>query len=118
MLCANSQTRLRVTAALGLLALGLGVGCAPTEQAPFSAQVQTTSPASTLVFSSAPVRNWHASNAGEPGVGLIAADRYEFSRNDARLTPQTRGPILATRQWPEPPRPVERPVRFWRWKQR
>ncbi len=67
---------------------------------------------------SAPVRNWHASNTGEPGVGLIAADRYEFSRNDARLTPQTRGPVLATRQCLEPPRPIERPVRFWRWQQR
>jgi len=118
MLCANSQTRLRVLAGLGLLALGVGVGCARTPEAPFTAEVRTTAPASTMVFSSAPVRNWHASNTGEPGVGLIAADRYEFSRNDARLTPQTRGPVLATRQWPEPPRPIERPVRFWRWQQR
>lgn len=117
MLCANTQTRLRVLAGCGLLALGFGFGCARTQEVPFAAEVRTTAPASTLVFSSAPVRNWHASNAGEPGVGLIAADRYEFSRNDARLSPLSRGPILATRQWPEPPRPLERPVRFWRWQQ-
>jgi hypothetical protein len=80
--------------------------------------VSQVSQASTLVFSSQPVQNWHARNAGEPGVGLIEADRFEFSRNDARLTPASRGAILATRQWPEPPRPLERPVRFWRWQQR
>ena len=115
---ARSKTRRRLIGTLGLLGLGLGVGCAQKVEPPFAAEVRTAAPSPALVFSSAPVRTWHTANAGEPGVGLIAADRYEFSRNDSRLTPVSRGPVLATRQWPEPPRPAERPVRFWRWQQR
>lgn len=118
MICANTHTRLRIAAALGSAVLALCAGCASRTPAPQTVELSTVSSPSALVFSSEPVRNWHASNAGEQGVGLIAADRFEYSRNDARLTPASRAPLLATRQWPEPPRPLERPVRFWRWQQR
>lgn len=116
--CAKPKTRLRLGATLALAGTILAIGCAPSETAPFSAPVSQISSPNSLVFSSRPVRNWHASNAGKPGVGLIEADRYEYSRSDSRLSPSSRAPLLATNQWPEPPRPAERPVRFWRWQQR
>jgi hypothetical protein len=115
--CAIPHTRLRISAALALAAVAIATGCTTTAP-PLTAPVTTASGSASLVFSSEPVRNWHASNADQPGVGLIAADRYEYARNDARLSPGSRGPLLATRQWPEPPQPVERPVRFWKWRQR
>ncbi len=45
------------------------------------------------------------------------SQRFEFSRNDFLLGVIRRRPILASNQWPSPTRPVERPVRFHRWRQ-
>lgn len=48
---------------------------------------------------------------------LTAARAFERTRNDPGLTARTAAPLTATGQWPEPPRPVERPVRFERFDQ-
>ncbi len=117
MFCAKSKTGLRLSAALCLAGTLLAVGCARHDPAPFTAPVTQLSSPDSLVFSSQPVRAWHASNAGQPGVGLIEADRFEYARNDSLLSPSSRAPLLATNQWPEAPRPAERPIRFWRWRQ-
>ncbi len=116
--CAKTHSGLRILGTLALGGAALSIGCTGQGESADSYAVYTTSEPTALVFSSQPVREWHEARAGDPGVGVIPADRYEFTRNDARLTPATRGPILATRQWPEPPQPLERPVRFWRWQQR
>lgn len=49
--------------------------------------------------------------------GTLPFERFEFSRNNERLSYVRQVPIEATRQWPEPPRPRERPVIFQRWRQ-
>ncbi|MFU8829275.1 MAG: hypothetical protein ACNA8P_07560 [Phycisphaerales bacterium] len=86
------------------------------QQAPVGS-VSTVAPSNALVFSSSSVRSWHTERAGEPGIGFIEADRFEFARNDSRLAPASRGPLLATREWPEAPRPAERRIIFRRWQQ-
>jgi hypothetical protein len=44
--------------------------------------------------------------------------RFEFDRLDGYLGARTDAPLRATRQWPQEPRPAERPIRFRRWEQR
>lgn len=119
MFCAKYRFGILLSA---VMACGLG-GCAQSPAQVSSGErnrlgeVTTRANAATLVFSGAEVRNWHAQNAAQPGVGIVEADRFEFSRNDQRLSPTSRGPLLATRDWPEPPRPLERRIRFWMWQQ-
>jgi hypothetical protein len=43
---------------------------------------------------------------------------FEYGRNDGEVSPRYAAPLAATRQWPVPPRPAERHVRFWYWVQR
>ncbi len=43
---------------------------------------------------------------------------FEYSRNNREVSARTFGPLLATNQWPVPPRPAERRVRFWWWDQK
>ena len=57
--------------------------------------------------------------AYEQGVGVD--ERYawfEYGRNDGEVSARHDVPLEATRQWPVPPRPAERHVRFWYWVQR
>lgn len=43
---------------------------------------------------------------------------FEYGRNDGEVSPRRAAPIEATRQWPVPPRPAERHIRFSYWVQR
>lgn len=49
---------------------------------------------------------------------LLAFERFEYARRDASLNPVAFGPVVAQRQWPQPPQPLERRVRFHIWEQR
>ncbi|MBL0927403.1 MAG: hypothetical protein IBJ11_07105 [Phycisphaerales bacterium] len=51
-------------------------------------------------------------------AGVPETSRFEFSRRDAEVGAAERGPILATRQWPQEPQPVERRIIFSNWQQR
>lgn len=49
------------------------------------------------------------------------ASRYEwfaYGRNNDQVSARHEVPILARNQWPVPPRPLERRIRFWYWEQR
>ncbi|MFM9956626.1 MAG: hypothetical protein ACKVZJ_01005 [Phycisphaerales bacterium] len=50
--------------------------------------------------------------------GTLAFERFEFSRNDKHINPAGSTPLIATRDWPQPPRPGERRIRFSDWQQR
>ena len=51
-------------------------------------------------------------------MALADAERFEFSRRDASLNPVTFGPLVASLQWPQAPKPAERRIRFFLWEQR
>jgi len=110
----------RRAAALGSLALVVGLaalgGCATSaNQARPATEAAKPRPqpplASAVLPGEAIVRYQDAPD------GTLPFERFEFSRNDERLSVVHRGPIEGTRQWPEPPRPRERPVIFLRWRQ-
>jgi len=65
---------------------------------------------SRLVFESPEVARANADR--------LPFERFEFSRNDDRVNPVRSVPLLASRQWPQPPRPAERRIRFSDWQQR
>lgn len=65
------------------------------------------------VFRTAEVQAYDASP-----MALADASRFEFSRRDADLNPVTFGPLVASLQWPQAPKPAERRIRFRIWEQR
>lgn len=49
--------------------------------------------------------------------GSIPFERFEYARRDAELNAGRPGPLRASQEWPEPPRPQERRFRFRYWAQ-
>lgn len=104
------ETPVKVGAAILGLAAALAGGCAgPGHGAPGAATARDLGP---LVF---------------PTDGVVAYERgadagrygwFEFGRNNGAVAARDERPILATTQWPLPPRPAERRVRFEYWDQR
>ncbi len=101
---------------LGAMALALaGVGgCASAPGSPAvwddASQNRWTG---SGVFPSEGVRAYERSLAATPD-----SQRFEHGRLDGYLGVQREAALRATRQWPQQPRPAERPVRFFRWQQR
>ena len=81
-------------------------GCSSTRVRPINA-------GSALVFEHPGIVEGTRSGRMTPVV-----NRFEFARNDAARHIVEPGPMLATRQWPEPAPPRERRVRFRYWEQR
>lgn len=98
-----------------LAAACLGAGCAQpaANRADAPAKPRQDSPsAMATVFPSPGQRYALSRQAAEP-----PSESWAFARKDDALAVRSSGPLLATRQWPEPPPPCERPVRFKRWVQ-
>lgn len=91
----------------GVATAGAGAGRAGGVQA--GAEFAGSDP-SRLVFESPEV-----ARANQDGLPF---ERWEFSRNDERVNAVRSVPLSAARQWPQPPRPAERRIRFSDWQQR
>lgn len=102
----ESATRRRVVGLGMAWAAAFGTGCAQSrgwEAGPYAGMARGRS---ALVL---------------PGtVAPVEADfeRFEFGRNDAAVGLVRPRALLATNQWPQPPRPLERRIRFSDWQQR
>ncbi len=102
----------RAAASLTLLALGVSLtACAQPKAAPTAAAPRGPS-SQAIVFPVQETRLTLAQSPAEPPSESWAEDRHDRS-----LAVGVRTPLLATRQWPEPLPPPERPVWFRRWVQ-
>lgn len=116
----QTSIMLRARFAPALLVLGLGVvvsgGCASSanhaKQATVAPAPKPEPPRASPVMPGEDIVRYQAS-AG----GTLPFERFEFARNNGLLNVVREVPIQASRQWPEPPRPRERPVIFLRWRQ-
>lgn len=117
------QTKIRCVVMMGALALFAAVlpGCYSVieparggwaDPRPTPVPVQLDGSQNAVVFSTPEVVGW------ERATGQIDAARPEFGRRDALVSARERAPMRATQAWPVPPRPIERPVRFFRFRQR
>lgn len=97
-----------------ILAMLLGaLACAGCESQTRTAASRPPGPnASAAIFTTPAMSAWERS-----GNATAPADRWEFARRDDSLSATTHIPILGTQQWPLPPRPQERRVRFRHWEQ-
>lgn len=107
------RTSHSVVVAIGLSYALLGGGCASKAwDGPEAVGSATRAPTSALVFESPMVLQ------GQRASGELAFDRFEFGRNDRAVNATRQVPLLATNTWPQPPKPVERRIRFSDWQQR
>lgn len=106
---ARFRLRLMGAAAVAVQACGL-IGCA---SAP-AGWPATTGHGSSLGAMADPAIVAH----DRAPDSLLAFERFEYARRDASLNPVAFGPVVAQRQWPQPPQPLERRVRFHIWEQR
>lgn len=102
----NSKTRpLLVTLALASVA---SIGCQSQTQQRHSA------------FHDQPRSNAHIfpTDSTRAATNTAPPERFEFARLDHSLAPRVAAPLRATQQWPQPPQPLERRIRFRWWEQR
>ncbi|GAB4521042.1 MAG: hypothetical protein Tsb0013_24480 [Phycisphaerales bacterium] len=90
---------------MAIIPLGLGLP-ACTSGPGVSQQHDHGAPSPAIVYASDAMLAWEAADAP------IDADRFEFARNDPILGGGQPVALRATDQWPEPLRPIERPVVF------
>ena len=93
-------------ALLALLASGV-CGCA--------GRAREVGPANTRVV---PLATLAPELARYEASGTPVSRRFEFDRLDGDLGRRRSAPLRATRQWPQPPMPAERRIRFHYWEQR
>jgi hypothetical protein len=102
----------RGIACLALIAAAGLASCGTTPDRPRAGAAATAyaPPTSVAVFASPEVRAFDRTPRGG-----LPHERFEFGRNDARLSPTAPAALRAVDQWPQPARPVERPFRLGRY---